>query len=51
MHNYNEEAYKSYRKYLAQILRAVRNEGKINRKKLKEIAEEQRQAQKELDNQ
>jgi hypothetical protein len=51
MYNYDEEAYKSYRKYQAQILRAKRYEDKIIKKQQKEIAEEQKQAQKELDNQ
>lgn len=51
MYNYDEEAYKSYRKYQAQVLKAKRYEDKIIKKQQKEIAEEQRQAQKELDNQ
>ena len=51
MYNYDEEAHKSYRKYQAQILRAKRYEDKIIKKQQKEIAEEQKQAQKELDNQ
>ena len=51
MYNYDEEAYKSYRKYLAQKLRAERYAEKIDKKMLEEIAEEQRQAQRELDNQ
>ena len=49
MYDYNKEAYKSYRKYLAQKLRAERYEDKIIKKQQKEIAEEQRQAQKELE--
>jgi len=51
MYNYDDEAYKSYRKYQAQILRAKRFEDKIIKKQQKEIAEDMRQAQKELDNQ
>jgi hypothetical protein len=51
MYNYDEEAYKSYRKYQAQVLKAKRYEDKIIKKQQKEIAEEQKQAQKELDNQ
>jgi len=51
MYNYDEQAYKSYRKYQAQVLKAKRYEDKIIKKQQKEIAEEQRQAQKELDNQ
>ena len=49
MYDYDKEAYKSYRKYLAQKLRAERYAEKIDKKMLEEIAEEQRQAQKELE--
>ena len=49
MYNYDDEAYKSYRKYQAQLLRAKRFEDKIIKKQQKEIAEDQRQAQKELE--
>ena len=49
MYDYDKEAYKSYRKYLAQKLRTERYEDKIIKKQQKEIAEEQRQAQKELE--
>tara|TARA_R100000030_G_scaffold72054_1_gene55526 strand:+ start:313 stop:465 length:153 start_codon:yes stop_codon:yes gene_type:complete len=50
MYNYDKEAYKSYRKYLAQKLRAERYENKIIKKQQEEIAEDQRQAQEELEN-
>ena len=50
MYNY-DDAYKSYRKYQAQVLREKRFEDKIIKKQQKEIAEDMRQAQKELDNQ
>jgi len=49
MYNYDDEAYKSYRKYQAQVLRAKRFEDKIIKKQQKEFANEQKQAQKELD--
>jgi hypothetical protein len=49
MYNYDEEAYKSYRKYQAQVLKAKRYEDKIIKKQQKEIAEDQKQAQKELE--
>ena len=48
-YDYDKEAYKSYRKYQAQVLRAERYEDKIIKKQQKEMAEEQRQAQRELD--
>jgi len=49
MYDYDKETYKSYRKYLAQKLRAERYAEKIDKKMREEIAEEQRQAQKELE--
>jgi hypothetical protein len=49
MYNYDDEAYKSYRKYQAQVLRAKRFEDKIIKKQLEQFANEQKQAQKELD--
>jgi len=50
-YKHDEEIYKSYRRYLAQKLRAKRYEDKIIKKQLQEIAEDLRQAQKELENQ
>ena len=50
LYNHDEEIYKSYRRYLAQKLRAERYEDKIIKKQQEEIAEDQRQAQEELEN-
>ena len=48
-YDYDKEAYKSYRKYQAQVLRAERYAEKIDKKMQEEMAEEQRQAQRELE--
>ena len=49
MNNYDTEMHKEYRKYKAMILKAKRYEDKIIKKQKKQIEEDEKKAQKQME--